>query len=100
VAIGRTNDAVLYGASVSLWVRTEDSAIEAVLDRVPSSASKEHGRLFHELMREHGDFYSIDPMLFSPARVTFINSATGRVFSAGDPDEAMLMRSFGIASRT
>jgi methenyltetrahydromethanopterin cyclohydrolase len=100
VAIGRTNDAMLYGASVTLWVHAEDSAVEAVLDRVPSSASREHGRLFHELMREHGDFYSIDPMLFSPARVTFVNSATGRLFSTGDPDEATLMRSFGIAGRT
>jgi len=95
-AIGRTNDAILYGAEASLWVRCEDGAIEAVLDRVPSWASREHGRLFHDLFREHGDFYAIDPMLFSPARVTFINEATGRVFSSGSPSEALLLRSFGI----
>lgn len=96
-AIGRTNDAVLYGAEVSLWVQADDGAIEAILDRVPSSASKEHGRLFHDLLREHGDFYGIDPLLFSPARVTLINAATGRVHSAGRLDEATLMKSFGIA---
>ncbi len=99
-AIGRTNDAMLYGGVVSLWVRARDADIESILERVPSSASREHGRLFHELMREHGDFYSIDPLLFSPARVTFINASTGRTFSAGAPDEGMLMRSFGIAGRS
>lgn len=96
-AIGRTNDAVLYGADVSLWVSTEDARIEEVLDRVPSCASAEHGRLFHDLFREHGDFYGIDPLLFSPARVTFINQATGRMFASGMLSEDTLKRSFGIA---
>ncbi len=97
-AIGRTNDAVLYGAEVALWVRTDDAAIEAVLPRVPSSASREHGRLFRDLFKKHGDFYTIDPLLFSPARVTFINDATGRVFSAGETRDDLLLRSFGIGS--
>ena len=97
-AIGRTNDAVFYGADVSLWVLAEDAAIEAVLERVPSCASREHGRLFCDLFREHGDFYKIDPLLFSPARVTLVNAATGRVFSAGRLDEPTLLRSFGLAA--
>jgi methenyltetrahydromethanopterin cyclohydrolase len=96
-AIGRTNDAVLYGADVCLWVEAADEAIEAVIDRVPSCASREHGRLFHDLLREHGDFYRIDPLLFSPARVTFVNAATGRVFTCGRTDEGTLLRSFGLA---
>ena len=95
-AIGRTNDAVLYGARVSLWTRCEDRQIEAVIDRLPSSSSKDHGRLFYDLFREHGDFYTIDPMLFSPAQVTVVNAATGRVFSSGAVEEAMLRTSFGI----
>lgn len=99
-AIGRTNDAMLYGGTVTLWVRAADEAIESILEKVPSSASREHGRLFHELMQEHGDFYSIDPMLFSPARVTFVNAATGRTFCAGDLDEALLLRSFGLSARS
>lgn len=97
-AIGRTNDAVLYGADVSLWVLAEDAAVEAILERVPSCASREHGRLFCDLFREHGDFYSIDPLLFSPARVTLVNAATGRVFSAGRLDDPTLLRSFGLAA--
>src|SRR5262245_50554776 len=35
-AIGRTNDAVLYGSRVCLWTRATDEAIERVVDRVPS----------------------------------------------------------------
>ena len=97
-AIGRTNDAVLYGAAVSLQARADDRAIESVIDRLPSSASKEHGRLFYDLFKEHGDFYKIDPLLFSPARVTLVNAATGRVWSAGAIDEGLLMKSFGIGA--
>src|SRR2546428_840442 len=96
-AIGRTNDAVLYGARVALWARCEDRAVEEVIDRLPSSSSKDHGRLFHDLFREHGgDFYKIDPMLFSPAQITVVNASTGRLYSAGAVDETMLRKSFGI----
>jgi methenyltetrahydromethanopterin cyclohydrolase len=96
-AIGRTNDAVLYGADVTLWVKAEDRSIEAVLERLPSSSSKDYGRPFYDLFREHGgDFYKIDPLLFSPARVTIVNAPSRRVFTAGKTDEAMLMRSFGL----
>ena len=96
-AIGRTNDAVLYGARVSLWVRTTDETIERIIARVPSSSSNDYGRLFHELFSErHGDFYAIDPLLFSPAQVTLMNAVTGRVFSSGRIDEAILLKSFGM----
>jgi methenyltetrahydromethanopterin cyclohydrolase len=98
-AIGRTNDAVLYGARVSLWTRTSDEAIERVIDRVPSSSSKDHGRLFVDLFKERGgDFYAIDPLLFSPAQVTLLNATTGRVYSRGAVDEPMLRKSFGIGA--
>ncbi len=96
-AIGRTNDAVLYGARVVLWARCDDRDVDEVIDRLPSSSSKDHGRLFHDLFREYGgDFYKIDPMLFSPAQVSVLNVSTGRVFSNGSTDEVMLKKSFGI----
>jgi methenyltetrahydromethanopterin cyclohydrolase len=98
-AIGRTNDAVLYGSEVSLWARADDRAIEAVIERVPASSSRDYGRLFYDLFRKHGDFYKIDPLLFSPARVTFVNAPAGRVYSAGYVNEAMLLKSFGSTSR-
>src|SRR5690606_22770213 len=62
-AIGRTNDAILYGGRVTLWVRADDELLAAVGPKVPSSASKDHGALFAELFQRYGDFYKIDPLL-------------------------------------
>jgi len=93
-AIGRTNDAILYGGRVTLWVRTDDATIEAVGPKVPSSASKDHGAPFAEVFARYGDFYKIDPMLFSPAEVTFVNLKTGRAFAFGRCESTLLKKSF------
>jgi len=77
-AIGRTNDAILYGGEVTLWVRAEDSELEALGPRVPASASHDYGAPFVDVLnRYHHDFYKIDPLLFSPAKVIFHNLKTG-----------------------
>jgi methenyltetrahydromethanopterin cyclohydrolase len=95
-AIGRTNDAILYGAEVTLWVRGKDDELEAVGRRVPSSASPDHGRPFAEIFKHYGgDFYRIDPHLFSPAVVTLINLATGRSFRFGHTVPRIVHESFG-----
>ena len=93
-AIGRTNDAILYGSRVTLWVRCDDELIDAIGPRVPSSASADHGSLFAELFARYGDFYKIDPMLFSPAEVTFVNLKTGRAKTFGSTAPELLKRSF------
>jgi methenyltetrahydromethanopterin cyclohydrolase len=95
-AIGRTNDAILYGGRVNLWVRCGDDAIAAVGPRVPASASGDYGAPFAEVFaRYNHDFYKIDPLLFSPGVVTFHNLATGRTFTFGKTDADVLRRSFG-----
>lgn len=95
VAIGWTNDAVLYGASVCLWVNADDAEIEKVLPQVPSCASPDFGRPFLDVFeRYQRDFYKIDPLLFSPARVTIYNRRTGRMFSAGQPRPDLLAESY------
>ncbi len=93
-AIGRTNDAILYGGRVTLWVRADDEAIDAIGPKVPSNGSKDHGALFAELFARYGDFYKIDPLLFSPAEVTFVNLKTGRCRSFGKAEPALLRKSF------
>ena len=93
-AIGRTNDAVLYGGRAWYTVRTEDAAIESVIEGLPSVASSDYGVPFGELFRRHGgDFYKIDPLLFSPAEITITNSVSGRTFHAGGVDTAVLRAS-------
>ena len=92
-AIGRTNDCVLYGGRAWYTVDTEDSRIEAVIDRVPSLASRDYGTPFYELFKRYdGDFYQIDPLLFSPAEVSINNLATGRTFVAGHLNPDMLQK--------
>lgn len=95
-AMGRTNDAILYGAKVTLWVRADDELLEQLGPKVPSSASKDYGAPFAEVFaRYNGDFYQIDPLLFSPAEVEFRNLKTGRCHRFGRVEPGLLRKSFG-----
>jgi methenyltetrahydromethanopterin cyclohydrolase len=95
--IGRTNDAILYGSRVTLWVRGPDSALTEIGPAVPACSSPAFGRPFLELFEEAGrDFYKIDRNLFSPAEVTFCNLDSGKVHRFGRTDPAVLKTSFGI----
>ena len=93
-AIGRTNDCVLYGGFVHLTVAGDDAELEALVPRVPSSASRDYGTPFYDLFKRYdGDFYKVDPLLFSPARVAVTNTRSGRTFEAGRPNAAVLKQS-------
>ncbi len=94
-AIGRTNDAILYGGRVLLWVRSDDTQLTEVGRKVPSSASKDHGVPFAQIFERYDrDFYKIDPALFSPAQVTFCNLATGKTHTFGKVEPEILRKSF------
>lgn len=93
-AFGRINDCLVYGGVAVYFVRTEDRAIEAVMDRVTSDASTAYGRTFQEIYEEAGrDFWKIDPALHSPAVVQVHNLSTGRAFRAGNINYDLLRRS-------
>ncbi len=93
--IGWTNDAVLYGGDVTLWVRGDDASLAEIGPRVPSSASADYGQPFAKIFAAYDrDFYKIDPLLFSPARVTFINLDTGRTQRFGCLNAEVLAQSF------
>jgi methenyltetrahydromethanopterin cyclohydrolase len=94
-AIGRTNDAVLYGGQVELTVDAPDDELEAIIERVPSSASEDHGEPFGKVLEAADwDFYKIDPLLFSPAEVRLVSAESGRSFQAGGVDVDVLEQSF------
>jgi methenyltetrahydromethanopterin cyclohydrolase len=94
-AIGRTNDAILYGARVVLNVTGDDASLAEIGPKVPSSASKDHGAPFAEIFERYGrDFYKVDPHLFSPAQVVFQNVDTGRAHTFGRLSALTLVRSF------
>ncbi|MCE9591468.1 MAG: methenyltetrahydromethanopterin cyclohydrolase [Planctomycetes bacterium] len=94
-AIGRTNDSVLYGGEVTLYVTGDDDSISQLGPQVPSSSSRDYGRPFAEVFKGYGnDFYKVDPMLFSPAVVSFQNVQTGRVQTFGALNHDVLAASF------
>ncbi|MBI2806231.1 MAG: methenyltetrahydromethanopterin cyclohydrolase [Planctomycetes bacterium] len=94
-AIGRTNDAILYGGRVTIWVQAEDDQLAEVGPKVPASASPDYGAPFASIFeRCNMDFYKIDPMLFSPAEIVLSNLKTGRSFSFGRSRGDVLFQSF------
>jgi len=94
-AIGRTNDAVLYGGTVHLWVEGDDDEIADLAYRLPSSDSDAFGTPFGELLKAADwNFYDIDPMLFSPAAATLTSTESGRAHHGGGLAPEVLERSF------
>ncbi|HEX5272198.1 MAG TPA: methenyltetrahydromethanopterin cyclohydrolase [Gemmataceae bacterium] len=94
-AIGRTNDAILYGGRVVLWVRADDGQLAEVGPTVPASASPDYGEPFAEIFaRYKHDFYQIDRLLFSPAEIVFHNLKTGRAHAFGKAAPEVLRKSF------
>lgn len=95
--IGRTNDAILYGGRVTLWVTGDDDSLTEIGPRVPASSAEGYGKPFLDIFREADhDFYKIDPMLFSPAEIVFHNIETGSAFRFGETAPSILRESFGI----
>jgi methenyltetrahydromethanopterin cyclohydrolase len=94
-AIGRTNDAILYGGRVHLWVRSDNDQLATIGPQVPANASRDYGVPFAELFARYDhDFYKIDPLLFAPAEVVFHNLTSGRTFAFGQMAPDVLRRSF------
>lgn len=95
--IGRTNDAILYGARVILWVTGDDDSLQTIGPQVPSNASPDYGKPFLELFEAAGrDFYKLDKQLFSPGEIIFQNVETGHSHRFGQVDHTLLKQSFGM----
>jgi methenyltetrahydromethanopterin cyclohydrolase len=100
-AIGRTNDAILYGARVVLFVEGDDESLAEIGPRVPSAASRDYGEPFASIFARYGnDFYAVDPHLFSPAEVVFQNIQTGHVQAFGAINDPILAQSFYTEAST
>ena len=94
-AMGRTNDAIIFGGHVHLFVKSSEQDAEALANDLPSVGSRDYGRSFKEVFAAvNYDFYAIDPALFSPAAVTVTELDSGRSFHGGRIDEALIDASF------
>lgn len=95
-AMGRSNDAILFGGYVQLNVKCSDAEAEKLARELPSNSSKDYGKPFADIFKAvNMDFYQIDPMLFSPAMVNITNLETGNSFAGGELNKALLSVSFG-----
>jgi methenyltetrahydromethanopterin cyclohydrolase len=106
-AMGRTNDAILYGGVTNYSLNFEDEQkLAAIVKQAPSSASQmlqeakklaEKNPRFLDIFKEAGfDFYKIDPNIFAPAVVAINNMRTGKTFRAGSLDIDVMKGSLGI----
>lgn len=95
-AMGRTNDAIIFGGRVHLFVSGPAEEARTLAERLPAATSRDYGRPFAETFRAaKGDFYAIDPMLFSPALALVTAIDSGETFRGGALDPALLDASFG-----
>jgi len=91
IAMGRTNDAILYGGRVQLTVRGDDTAARQLALQLPSRNSRDYGRSFADIFKEvEYDFYKIDGALFAPAEVWVSNLDSGNTWHAGELNMALL----------
>lgn len=94
-AMSRTNDAILFGGRAHLYVDVGDDDAAKLANELPSNTSADYGRPFAEVFKNANyDFYKLDSMLFSPARVTVSSLQTGRSFHAGQINMEALNKSF------
>jgi methenyltetrahydromethanopterin cyclohydrolase len=76
-------------------VKGSDEDARALATGLPSSTSRDYGKPFAEVFKEYGyDFFKVDAMLFSPARVIVTAVESGHSYHAGILDEPLLDRSF------
>jgi methenyltetrahydromethanopterin cyclohydrolase len=93
-AIGRTNDCILYGGQARYTIRAGDAELAELAAKLPASASSDYGKPFYEIFQRYeGDFYKIDPLLFSPGEVWLTSTETGRTFHAGHLNPEVLAAS-------
>jgi methenyltetrahydromethanopterin cyclohydrolase len=97
IAMSRTNDSILFAGQIHLFVNATDDEAEELANKLPSSASNDYGRPFGEIFKSvNYDFYQVDAMLFSPARVAVSSLETGNTFHAGKIDLDLLDKSFNM----
>ena len=97
-AMGKTNDAVLFGGRTYYYIESEEGDdIKSIAEKLPSSAADGYGKPFYEIFKEANfDFYQIDKGMFAPAEVVINDLRTGEVFREGYVNIELLEKSFGF----
>ncbi|HIH69291.1 methenyltetrahydromethanopterin cyclohydrolase [Methermicoccus shengliensis] len=94
MAMGATNDSVIYYGAVQLSVSEFD---EELFKKVPSETSRDYGKPFYQTFEDAGhDFYKIDPYIFAPASITVNELSTGKTYQMGRLNAEVILESYGI----
>ncbi|MCJ2101776.1 methenyltetrahydromethanopterin cyclohydrolase [Methylobacterium sp. E-046] len=94
-AMGRTNDAIIYGGRVQLFVDADDADAKQLAEQLPSTTSSDHGAPFADIFaRVNGDFYKIDGALFSPAEAIVTSIRSGATYRGGRLEPTLVDASF------
>ena len=95
-SMGRTNDAIIFGGRVQLFVSGPADEAKELAENLPSFKSRDYGAPFATIFkRAGGNFHALDPMLFSPALVAVTAVESGETFRAGTISADLLDASFG-----
>ena len=100
IMAGRTNDMLLYGGITYFTVNVDnDDLLKDVVNKAPSSSSKDYGKSFTDLVMQYGwDFlYKVDPSIFAPAVITINSIKTGRTYTAGRINKDILKKALGLS---
>jgi methenyltetrahydromethanopterin cyclohydrolase len=96
-AMGRTNDAILYGGRVHLTVKQDAIARRLAAD-LPSSNARDYGKPFADIFTAFNyDFYQIDAALFAPAEVWISSLESGATYHGGQLNGALLQAQWGAS---
>jgi methenyltetrahydromethanopterin cyclohydrolase len=97
-AMGRTNDAILYGGVAHYIIDYEDEEeLERIIPQAVSEASQSYGKPFIEIFKEANyDFYKVDPQLFAPSTIIVSNMKTGKTFKAGKTNPEVIKKSLEL----
>ncbi|MCC7554125.1 MAG: methenyltetrahydromethanopterin cyclohydrolase [Methanobacteriaceae archaeon] len=97
-AMGKTNDAVLFGGRVYYYIDSEEGDdIADLAAKLPSSAADSYGKPFFDVFKEADfDFYKIDKGMFAPAEVVINDLRTGKLYNTGFINLDLLKKSFEV----
>lgn len=97
-AMGKTNDAVLFGGRTYYYIESEEGDdVAGLAAKLPSSAADGYGKPFFDVFKEaEFDFYKIDKGMFAPAEVVINDMTTGKIYKAGYVNVELLKKSFGL----
>ncbi|MHA1637627.1 MAG: methenyltetrahydromethanopterin cyclohydrolase [Candidatus Thorarchaeota archaeon] len=97
-AMGITNDCILYAGDTFYEIEpSDDDDLQGLVEKVPSSTSEQYGTPFYKLFKSFDfDFYKVDPLLFSPAKISITDIKTGIEYTAGSLDSEVLKSSLGM----